>query len=181
MKIVLATPLYPPEIAGPALYVKELAKRLSVNHAVTVVAYAHLPETLPDVTVVTVEKRHPLPLRLVSYLYALIQTARKADIIYAVNGASVELPAMLASIITKASLILCIADTTAHSRAKSEFLLQLIHRFGAARAVRTVTALPMPRPEILPLETYPAEALATYEASWREHIRLLTELFNHVV
>src|SRR3989344_9051256 len=39
MKIVLATALYPPDIAPPAPYVKELATRLAANHEVTIVTY----------------------------------------------------------------------------------------------------------------------------------------------
>ena len=32
MKILLATPLYPPEIGGPATYTKELAEQLKNKH-----------------------------------------------------------------------------------------------------------------------------------------------------
>lgn len=78
MKIVLATPLYPPDIAAPALYVKELAKRIATLHDVTIVAYANLPETMPEVRMIAVSKRQPLPLRLLTYFAALIRSVRQS-------------------------------------------------------------------------------------------------------
>ena len=41
MKIVLATGIYPPDIGGPATYVRNLAERLTaMGGQVTVIAYA---------------------------------------------------------------------------------------------------------------------------------------------
>jgi len=177
MRIVLATPLYPPEIAEPAPYVKELAARLSHDHQVTIIAYTHLPEAIPNVSIVTVEKGRPLFVRLTGYMQALVRAIRHADIVYAVNGTSVELPLGLVKIISRIPLFFCIADAAAHRRASTHPMHGLMERLVRIQAAQVITDLPLPRPEILPLEPYPTEAFATYEASWDAHLRNLTGLF----
>lgn len=95
MKIILATPLYPPDIAEPAPYVKELASRLCDKHDVTIVAYSSIPEEIPGVKIMAVSKRQPLLIRLVKYTYTLFKTSRGADIIYVQNGPSVDLSSII--------------------------------------------------------------------------------------
>lgn len=181
MRIVLATPLYPPEIAEPAPYMKELAKRLARLHEVTVVAYARLPEKVPGVSVVVVDKRRPLPLRLLSYVRTLRNAMRRADVVYAENGASVELPVGLLSLVDKRPLILHLGDHTAHERAQAHVLLRAIERFVFSRAAKIMTDIPLSKPEIMPLEPFPAEKLAAYEQSWDAHLRILEDAFNHAI
>lgn len=181
MRIVLASPLYPPEIAEPAPYVKELARRLSAEHEVTIVAYTHLPEHVPNVAITAVEKGRPLPLRLIRYARSLMRAARRADVIYAVNGTSVELPLLLTAAVTRVPILFCIADPAAHLHAEESLLRRYIERSVRARAFDTVLDVPSSRPEILPLEPYPTEALASYEATWALHLGRLAELFSHAV
>ncbi len=97
MKIVLATPLYPPEIGGPATYVKELSERLCHTHEVTIVAYATTAEHIPGTHLVTVSKRQILPLRLLKFTYALFKATRGKDVIYVQNGVAAGLPAVIVS------------------------------------------------------------------------------------
>ncbi len=179
MKVLLATPLYPPEIGGAAPYVKELAQRLRGRHEVTIVAYAHLPEKVPGVRIVAIDKRPPLPARLFRYTAALLRAAGDADILYAQNGASVELPAGIAALARRAPLIMHIGDEAAHRRAAGNPLLRRIERFAFKRAAKIVTDMPLARPEILPLEKAPEQELAAYEASWGNHINALEGIFQH--
>lgn len=179
MRIVLATPLYPPEIALPAPYIKELAKRLTTLHKVTIVAYARLPENVPGVTIVAVDKRKPLPLRLLSYFFALRKAAKDADVIYTENGASVELPVGILSFFTKQSPIIHIGDQAAHERARANFVLKSIEQFAFSRAQKIVADIPLSKPEILPLEPFPVEKIAAYEQSWGTHLHTLEDAFNH--
>lgn len=95
MKIILATPLYPPEIGGPATYIKELAERLRNKHEISIVAYANTGETIPGTKLVTVSKRRPLPIRLVEYLVTLFRESKNADVIYAQNAMAAGLPAII--------------------------------------------------------------------------------------
>jgi hypothetical protein len=49
MKIVIATPIYPPELGGPATYTKELATRLANIHDITIVAFTNAPQPVSGV------------------------------------------------------------------------------------------------------------------------------------
>lgn len=169
MRILIATPLYPPEVAPAAAYAKELARRLAENHEVAVLAYVHLPETLPGVRVVTIEKRQPRLARLRSFRAALALEAARADAVVALNGASVELPLLFG---TRAPVIFCIADANAHARAG------ILERLARVRARAVVANVPSPKPEILPFADYPVNALAAWETAWQEHIAMLEKLFN---
>lgn len=176
MKIVLATPLYPPDIAEPAPYVKELARRLSKSHRVTVVAYGRLPERIPGVAIIAIDKRRPLPLRLLSFWSALRRAGRDADVVYAENGSSVELPLIFTA---GTPCILHIGDRRAHAHAKRSFLRKIIEvaAFSRARNVRTNT--PPAYPEIHPLEPEPIDALRKWEHAWELHIAELEILFDY--
>ena len=177
MKIVLATPLYPPDIAPPAPYVKELAKRLAGSHQVTIVTYGTLPEQVAGVHITAIPKSQMLPVRLTKYTWELLQEARRADAVYAQNGASVELPLLLISFFTATPIVLCFGDVAAHERIKSHPILRFIEHVTQARAKQVVSTLPPPRPVILPLEPRPEQELLAYEMSWRNHIEKLERIF----
>ena len=85
MKIVLATPLYPPEIGGPATYadilMRELPKRGIEVALVKFSDVRHLPKLI----------RH------IAYYRHVRNAARDADVIFALDPVSVGLPAMKAA------------------------------------------------------------------------------------
>lgn len=173
MKIVVATPLFPPDIAAPAPYVKELAKRLS-QHEVRIVAYTHLPENVPGVQIIAISKRHPRITRLVLYAIALFRAVRSADVFLIENGASVEFPAIVVSIVTGKRFILHLGDTATRAHSKLRHVLSHLAR---KRARTVLTDSPSPRPEILPFEAMPEDAIAAYETSWEKHLAALTATF----
>lgn len=89
MKIVLATPIYPPEIGGPAIYSQKLEGGLAKKgHTVKVVSYQRL-------------KKYPQPLRIFIYFLKLFRNASGSDMIYAFNLISCGLPACCVSIILR--------------------------------------------------------------------------------
>jgi len=171
MRVLIATPLYPPEVAAAAAYSKELARRLAQSHDVTVVAYAHLPEELPGVRVVSVEKRQSRFARLRAFRRAFTREAADADAVIAINGSSIELPILTVRI--EALPILVLADANAHARAG------LLERLARARARAVVTNVPGPKPEILPLEPEPTDMLAAWEATWQHHLSALNSSLGH--
>ena len=171
MRILLITPLYPPEVADAAVYAKELARRLSKNHKVTVLAYAHLPEKLPGVRTIIIEKNQTRATRLWAFQHALAREIRDTDVVVAVNGASVELPIFLTRHVTP--LIFCVADKTAHERGG------ILERLASLRARSIIRNVPDPKPEILPLEPEPTEALAAWDAAWSTHVHALEGVLNH--
>lgn len=180
MKIVIATPLYPPDVAPSAQYVKELAKRLTAEkHSVIIIAYAHIPEKIPGAQIIAINKNRPMPLRVLAYFFALWRAARAADIIYAQNGPSVELPIALISLATRIPIVLGISDKNAHKRTCENMMQKFINNFVIKRARKTITEMPMEQPEILPFTTQSIYEQENYNLSWKNHIRDLIQFFNH--
>lgn len=171
MKIVLASPLYPPDIAEPAPYIKELARRLAPRHEVVIVAYGRLPEPLTGVRIRTVDKRLPLPARLFLFAIALWQESRGA-LLYAQSGASVELPAAVTGW-RNCRLIIGASDTRAQAHAERSLVFGTIARLAHRRAAATIHEIPPPRPEVLPFAPYPAERLDAWDRSWTDHVHMI--------
>jgi hypothetical protein len=179
MRLVLVSPLYPPDVAWPAPYVKELAKRLAKEHIVTIVTYGHLPEQVPDVKIIAIDKRRPLILRLIAYVVALWRATRNADLVYAQNGPSVELPLAIVNFFLQRPLVMQWGDTPAHEYAQKHFSRRAIERAAFAHA-KVITDAPSAKPEILPLEPRPDAALAEWERSWNTHLQSLKKEFQNV-
>jgi glycosyltransferase involved in cell wall biosynthesis len=179
MKIVIASPFYPPDTEDMAVYTKELAKRLALKHDVTVVTYSRLPEKTNSVKIFSINKRLPLFFRLFAFIIVLFRTVRKADILYVENGASVELPAGIVTLILHQLSFLHIGDKRADSRASRETLFKLIRRFVKKRIIAEITDIPLSCPEILPFDVPPLREQSEYQASWDKHIKRLEEMFNH--
>ena len=85
MRLVVATPLYPPEIGGPATYAKYL--------------FEGLPEKGIEVELVKFSdiRRWPRFIRHIMYERRLLQSLRKADAVLALDPVSTGLPAMRAA------------------------------------------------------------------------------------
>lgn len=94
MKILIATPLYSPEIGGPATHVKfceeELPKR---GFSVSVMQFAAV-------------RRLPKVLRHVAYFWKVFQAAKNVDLVYALDPVSVGFPAVLAAKLRRKKFIL---------------------------------------------------------------------------
>lgn len=178
MNIVLFTPLYPPDIEPVAVYTKELAKRLSVKHTLTIVAYARLPEKVPKVRMVAINKSASIIVRLFRGTVALWHTARGADIVYAENGASVELPLLFLQLFSKTKTMLHIGDTAGYTWTQKTFFRRIIQQLVMHRATQVVRDMPMPKPEILPFVDNPTSELEAYEASWTAHLAQLENKFH---
>lgn len=179
MKIVIATPLYPPDIAEPAPYIKTLASKLIAQHHVTVVLYGRLPEEVPGVRYVCIDKHTLLFVRLVQCTRALIHEARHADILFVENGASIELPMIVASFFTRTPIIFHIGDKSAHTHTHKQSLRKYIELSLRRRARTTIEEALVVRPEILPFVPYPEQAFAEYNASWKKHLEHLDSIFAH--
>lgn len=201
MKILIATPLYPPDIAPSAQYVKELASRLKDNHSVTILAYNHIPEEIPGVRIIAIEKNQPLFIRLFHYVLSLYKEAKVSDCVYVQNGPSIEFPLILVTPFLHIPFFLRLGDETALSHATREKFHARLLKWAMRQAHSIIThnessaynslhtsytprekihdmKRPHTRPEVLPFKAFPTEALDDYEASWKEHTDALTHIFS---
>lgn len=165
MKIVIATPLFPPDTAPSARYAKELAARLAKSHEVTVVAYARHPERTPGVRIESVDKGLFLPFRLASFFFALFRATTGADLLIVENGPSAELPALGVILFRKIRVLYSASD--ADARRHAGFFSRSLSR----RAEKVHESFPPARPEILPFSPYPEDAMRSYEERWSLHLR----------
>lgn len=106
MKIVIATPIYPPEIGGPATYTKEIVSLLAKEHEVTVVAYTDDTRNPEGATLLSVSKQSRLPVRLWRFFKAVRKAAKEADVLYVQNAMAAGLPTVLAGKLTGTPVVL---------------------------------------------------------------------------
>jgi glycosyltransferase involved in cell wall biosynthesis len=105
MKIILATPIFPPDIGGPAQYVKNLAEGLSKKgFEAEIFSYQKL-------------KNIPQPFRFFVYLTRVFKKAKDCDIIFAFNLVSCGIPAYLAAKIRRKKFLIRIGGDFLWERA----------------------------------------------------------------
>ncbi len=124
MKVILATPIYPPEIGGPATYVKELSERLHTKHDLTVIAYTDIQVPFEGTKLIPISKRRPLPVRLVKFFLAVLKEAKNCDLIYVQNAMAAGLPVALVSMITKKPFVVKFVGDEAWERASQAHLTE---------------------------------------------------------
>ncbi len=95
MKIVIVTPLYPPDIGRPSEYVKGLAERAKGSFDVTVMTYGSIPEEVPGVRISAAHKDWPIPLRMVEFTFRLWKETHQANALWVCDGASIGLPSVI--------------------------------------------------------------------------------------
>lgn len=108
MKIVIATGIYPPEIGGPAGYVKGLATELvKRGHEVEVVTYGDgRTERHPNFEVVVISRSGGALMRYARYAKSVYKMAKTADLVYAQGPVSEGLPAAVATLVARKPLAL---------------------------------------------------------------------------
>lgn len=120
MRIVLATPLYPPEIGGPATYAEVLVRTLSAQGVTLELVKFSDVRHLPKIV------RH------IAYYRKLVRAGRVADAIFALDPVSVGLPAYLAARTLKKPLFVKIVGDYAWE--------QGVQRFGVSASLDAFVA-----------------------------------------
>ena len=118
MKIVIATPLYPPEIGGPATYAKLLEEGL--------------PGKGIDVKLVKFSEVRHLPkiIRHYAYYRRILKAARSADAVLALDPVSVGLPAMKAAQSARKPFVVKIVGDYAWEQGQQRFgVSQMLDEF----------------------------------------------------
>lgn len=117
MKILVATPLYPPETAQIALYSRQVARHLKTNDQVTILTYAYKIDPSDDLDIVTVDKTKPLFIRLAKYSWSLFKLSKTHDVIYVQNALAAGLPAILVKYLTGKPVVVNFYEDEAWKRA----------------------------------------------------------------
>lgn len=120
MKIIIATPIYPPEIGGPATYTKELCGHLAGSHDITVIAYTNSADAFPNTRLVPVGKGRPLPIRLAVFYKKLFCISKGVDVIYVQNAMAAGLPVALVNLFTGIPFVLKFVGDEAWERATQQ-------------------------------------------------------------
>src|SRR6185437_15672344 len=109
MKILLATPLYPPDSGGPSTYAKMLVDELPRRGIeVTLVKFGDVKHLPPGV-------RH------VVYFFKCISNARDVDAVYALDPVSVGMPAALAAMLMSKKFLLRVPGDYAWEQGRQRF------------------------------------------------------------
>lgn len=117
MKIVIATPLYTPEIVEPAPYVKKISELLRQKYKITIVAYTNNQDNIQGTKLLAVKKNQPTVFRLLKYTLSLLRATYGAQAIYVPNGIASSLPATIISFLTRTPLIIKVTNDEAWERA----------------------------------------------------------------
>ncbi len=156
MKVVIATPLYPPEIGGPATYaeilVRELPKRGIEVELVKFSDVRHLPKII----------RH------FAYYRRVLKAARAADAVLALDPVSVGLPAMKAAKKLGKPYIVKIVGDYAWE--------QGIQRFGVTESLDAFVRMPR-----VPLQVRILRAIQTRVAESATRVIVPSEYLKYIV
>ncbi len=176
MRILILTPLFPPDNGDPAAYVKELAARMS-GHETQLLIYGHLPESVPGVAITAIDKRQWLLKRLLSYTIALWGATKDVDIVIINNAPSTELPALIVSLLQRRTWIICESDTRVVASRSGVY--KIIHRLLQGRCRKTIR-LPdeslYKKPEVLPFIILEPDITTKREVWWEHHLKELTTI-----
>ena len=83
MRVLVTSPVFPPDLGGPAVYVPSVARFLQERgHEVRVVAFCSDPKPKGHPFPVTAVTRGPLPLRYLKAFWEVLKAAGWADVVY---------------------------------------------------------------------------------------------------
>lgn len=172
MKILILSPLFPPDTGAPALYVKELASRLQATAKTTLLVYGHLPEAVPGATICSVDKRAILPIRIAHFTKALL-TEEQPDLMVVNNAPSTELPLFLVSLFRKTRFVLLLSDVRA-TKASQHGFYRILHAVIKKRATKIIQ-LPdesiYQKMEKLPFAEFDVQREADRNVWWEAHLK----------
>lgn len=106
MRLLIATPLYPPDLGGPATYAKLLEEEFPFP--VSVVKFSDV-------------RRSPKLIRHVRYFWNVFKAAKEADIVLALDPVSVGLPALWAARLRRKTFVVKIVGDYAWEQGVQRF------------------------------------------------------------
>lgn len=118
-KLLICTPIYPPEIGGPATYTKELSERLHNKYDITILTYGENDKSpvFPGTKLVTISKSLSMPIRILLYTLKLLTISKNFDLIYVQNAVASGFPVAINKMIKGTPFILKFVGDEAWERA----------------------------------------------------------------
>jgi len=131
--IIIATEVYPPDIAGPATFIKRITPELNeAGFKVTTLTYADQASESEEL--VKVSRQTSLINKYLAYFFKLKKLADKADLIFAQGPLASGLPAVLVKKLTGKKVIMKIVGDVVWERARNNNLTgQTIDEFQKAK------------------------------------------------
>lgn len=174
MRLTIISPLFPPDTAPSSVYAKVLLRMLAKTATtVTGIVYGHIPESVPNVSIVSVPKRQNVWWRLVQMLRAIHAQAPTTNVFIICNGPSTEVPFWFFHVVKRGPYIFVINDTKAAVTMSKSWWKRKIHNRLIRNAEGTFiigseieTYYP---PEIHPLLPQPTQALEKFNNLWQVH------------
>ena len=110
MKILISTPIFPPEIGGPATYTMEVAQRLQERgHEIRIVAFTDVKPQVKNLEVIPVRVRYPILgtfLRQTKFFFTLLSSIKSMDLIYLQDPVVVGVASLLVGKLVRKPLVL---------------------------------------------------------------------------
>ncbi|NQT04791.1 MAG: glycosyltransferase family 4 protein [Dehalococcoidia bacterium] len=110
MKILISTPIFPPEIGGPATYTMEVAQRLQERgHEIRIVAFTDVKPQVENLEVIPVRIRYPILgtfLRQTKFFFTLLSSVKSMDLIYLQDPVVVGVASLLVGKLVRKPLVL---------------------------------------------------------------------------
>ena len=118
MKILISTPLFPPEIAYPAKFSKKFARHLvSCGYDVVVATFSDFPEKIENVEIIHVKKSNHLILRLLKFYFLMMQKIKNQDLVILKQAGFSSFITLLVCRLYKVKTILKLKEDEAQIRA----------------------------------------------------------------
>jgi glycosyltransferase involved in cell wall biosynthesis len=117
MNILISTPIFPPEIGGPATYTVEVARRLQERgHEIRIVAFTDVRPQVENLEVIPVRIRYPILgtfLRQTKFFFTLLSSVKSMDVIYLQDPVVVGVASLLVGKLVGKPLVLkFVGDST---------------------------------------------------------------------
>ena len=125
MRILITSPVFPPDLGGPAVYVPSLARYLvEKGHEVGVVAFCSDPDPVGHPFRVKTISRGPLPIRYLKAFWRVFREARGYDVVY-VNEHLALLHVLAARLAGRPAMIRIMVDADCALAARERALEEL--------------------------------------------------------
>ena|SRR3989338_8821802 len=119
MKIIIACEIYPPDIGGPATFVKNIIPVLKqAGHQIQVITYADSNDSADGV--IRISRKTNLFLRYLKYFLAIRKISQDADLIFAQGPLASGLPAILVKKLTGKKVFIKVVGDVAWERAYNQ-------------------------------------------------------------